>query len=41
VDNIKMDLSEKEWAGVDRINLAQVRDRWRRLVKTVMYHLVP
>jgi hypothetical protein len=35
-DNIKMDLREVGWAGVDRIDLAQDRDRWRALVYTVM-----
>jgi hypothetical protein len=36
VDNIKMDLREIEWGGLDRIDLAQDRDQWRSLVKTVM-----
>jgi hypothetical protein len=37
VDNIKMDLREIGWDGVDRIELAQDRDQWRALVNTVMY----
>jgi hypothetical protein len=35
-DNIKMDLREVGWGGMDWINLAQDRDRWRALVYTVM-----
>jgi hypothetical protein len=29
VDNIKMDLGEIEWGGVDWIGLAQDKDKWR------------
>jgi hypothetical protein len=29
VDNIKMNLGEIEWGGVDWIDLAQDRDKWR------------
>jgi hypothetical protein len=36
VDNIKMDLREKEWDGGDWMELAQDRDQWRALVNTVM-----
>jgi hypothetical protein len=36
VDNIKMDLREVGWDGMDRIDLAQDRDQWRALVNTVM-----
>jgi hypothetical protein len=36
VDNIKMDLGEIGWDGVDWIELAQDRDQWRTLVNTVM-----
>jgi hypothetical protein len=36
VDNIKMDLGEIEWVGVDWIGLAQDRDKWRALVNSVM-----
>jgi hypothetical protein len=31
-----MDLREVVWGGVDWINLAQDRDKWRVLVYTVM-----
>jgi hypothetical protein len=40
-DNIKMDLREAGWGGVDWIDLAQDRDRWRVLVYTVMNLRVP
>jgi hypothetical protein len=36
VDNIKMDLLEIGWGGVDWIVLAQDRDKWRALVNAVM-----
>jgi hypothetical protein len=36
VDNIKMDLEEIEWGGVDRIGLTQDRDMWRALVNVVI-----
>jgi hypothetical protein len=35
-DNIKMDLREIGWGGMDWIDLAQDRDQWRALVNTVM-----
>jgi hypothetical protein len=35
-DNIRMDLREIRWCGMDWIDLAQDRDQWRALVKTVM-----
>jgi hypothetical protein len=41
VDNIKMDLTEIGWDGVDWIELAQDRDLWRALVNTVMNLRVP
>jgi hypothetical protein len=41
VDNIKMDLREREWDGVDWIDLAQDREQWRALVNTVMNLRVP
>jgi hypothetical protein len=31
VDNIKMDLLEIGWGGVDWIGLAQNRDKWRAM----------
>jgi hypothetical protein len=36
VDNIKIDLREIGWDGVDWIELAEDRDQWRALVNTVM-----
>jgi hypothetical protein len=41
VDNIKMDLLEIGWGGVDWISLAQDRDKWRILVNAVMILRVP
>jgi hypothetical protein len=41
MDNIKTDLREIEWDGMDLINLAQDRDQWRTLVNTVMNLRVP
>jgi hypothetical protein len=41
VDNIKMDLREIEWDGMDWIDLAQDRDQWRAIVNTVMNLRVP
>jgi hypothetical protein len=36
VDNIKIDLREIGWDGVNWIDPAQDRDKWRALVNTVM-----
>jgi hypothetical protein len=41
VDNIKMDLREIEWGGMDWIDLAQDRNQWGALVNTVMNLGVP
>jgi hypothetical protein len=41
VGNIKMDFGEIGWDGMDWIDLAQDRDQWRALVKTVMNLRVP
>jgi hypothetical protein len=40
-DNIRMDLREIGWGGMDLIDLAQDRDQWRALVNTVMNLWVP
>jgi hypothetical protein len=36
VDNIKIDLREIGWDGMDWIDLAQDREQWRALEDTVM-----
>jgi hypothetical protein len=36
VDNIKMDLEEIGWGGMDWIHLVQDRDQWSALVNTIM-----
>jgi hypothetical protein len=41
VDNIKMDLRDIGWDGMDWIDLAQDRHQWRALVNTVMNLWVP
>jgi hypothetical protein len=41
VDNIKMDLREIGWEGVDWMELAQDRDQWRALVNTMINLRVP
>jgi hypothetical protein len=41
VDNIKMDLREIEWDGMDWIDPVQDRDQWRALVNTVLNLRVP
>jgi hypothetical protein len=40
-DNIKIDLQEVGWGDIDRIDLAQDRDRWRALVYAVVKLSVP
>jgi hypothetical protein len=41
VDNIKMDLKEIGWGGMNWVDLAEDRDQWRAVVNTVMNLLVP
>ena len=40
-DNIKMELQNVEWGGMDWIELVQEMDRWRALVNAVMNLRVP
>jgi hypothetical protein len=40
-DNIKMDLREIGWDGMDWTGLAQDRNQWRTLVNTVMNLRIP
>jgi hypothetical protein len=40
-DNIEMDLQEIGWGGMDWIDMAQDRDRWRVLVNSVLNLQVP
>ena len=39
--NIKMDFQEVECEGMDWIDVAQVRDRWRALVNALVNFQVP
>jgi hypothetical protein len=39
--NIKLDLREIEWGGMDWTDLAQDRDQWRALVNMVVKLWVP
>jgi hypothetical protein len=39
--NIKMDIGEAGWGGMNWIELAQDRDRWRAVVNVVMNFQVP
>jgi hypothetical protein len=41
VDNIKIDLGEIGWGGMDWINVAQDRDQWRAMVNIVMNLRIP
>jgi hypothetical protein len=41
VDNVKMDLREIGWGGMDWIDVAQDKDQWRAFVNTIMDLWVP
>jgi hypothetical protein len=41
LDNIKMELRDTGWDGMDWIDMAQVRDQWRALVNAVLNVPVP
>jgi hypothetical protein len=41
MDNIKMDLRETGWDGMDWTDVAQDGDQWRALVNTVLNFRVP
>jgi hypothetical protein len=40
-DNIKMDIQEVRWVGMDWIDMAWDRDRWRALINVAMNLRVP
>jgi hypothetical protein len=40
-DNIKLDLKEIRWGGMDWIDLTEDRSQWRALVNTVINLRVP
>jgi hypothetical protein len=40
-DNIKMYLQEVGWEGVDWIDMAQDKERWRAVVNAVMNLRIP
>jgi hypothetical protein len=40
-DNIRMDLREMGWEGMEQTNLAHDRDQWWNLMNTVMNIRVP
>jgi hypothetical protein len=41
VENIRMDLGQVEWGGVDWIGVAQDKNRWSALVNLVLNLRVP
>jgi hypothetical protein len=41
VDNIKIDLRETGWGGMDWIHLSQDTDQWRAHVNTVIIFWIP
>jgi hypothetical protein len=41
MENVRIDLSEIGWEGVDWMHLAQDRDQQRKVVKTVLNLRVP
>jgi hypothetical protein len=41
MDNIKKDLREIGWGGMDWIDVAQDRDQWRTLLNMVLNLQVP
>ena len=40
-DNIRLDIQEVEWRGMDWIDLAQDQDRWGAIVKVVINFRFP